>query len=87
MRIWVWTGRGRRKPAGTGNDRKGTGIFMSLLQMSFSGAILILGIIVVRRMAINKLPKKIFIALWAVALIRLLFPFSVPSAFSVYSLL
>ena len=30
---------------------------MSLLQMSFSGAILILAIVVIRALAINRLPK------------------------------
>lgn len=58
---------------------------MSLLQMSFSGAILILAIVVIRALAINKLPKKTFLALWGVALLRLLIPFSLPSMFSVYS--
>ena len=37
---------------------------MSLLQMSFSGAILILAIVVIRALAINRLPKKTFLALW-----------------------
>ena len=59
---------------------------MSLLQMSFSGAVLILAIAVIRAAAINKLPKKTFLVLWGVALLRLLVPFSIPSAFSVYSL-
>ncbi len=59
---------------------------MSLLQMSFSGAVLILAILVVRAVAINKLPKRIFLILWGTALLRLLLPFSIPSAFSVYSL-
>ena len=59
---------------------------MSLLQMSFSGAIIILVIILVRALAINKLPKRIFILLWEVALIRLLIPFSIPSMISAYSL-
>ncbi len=58
---------------------------MSLLQMSFAGAILILAIIVTRALAINKLPKKTFLALWGVALLRLLIPFSLPSMFSAYS--
>ena len=59
---------------------------MSLLQMSFSGGVLILTIIVVRAVAINKLPKKMFLFLWGVAMARLLIPFSVPSPTSVYSL-
>lgn len=58
---------------------------MTLLQMSFSGAVLILIIILVRMIAINKLPKRTFLALWGIALLRLLFPFSIPFLFSVYS--
>lgn len=58
---------------------------MSLLQMSFSGAVLILAIVVIRAAAINKLPKKTFLILWGVVLLRLLVPFSIPSMFSIYS--
>lgn len=59
---------------------------MSLLQMSFSGAIMIAVIIVVRALVINRLPKKIFVLLWGVVLLRLLVPFSIPSMFSAYTL-
>ena len=59
---------------------------MSLLQMSFSGAVLILAIIIVRAVAINKLPKKMFLFLWGITIARLLIPFSIPSPASVYSL-
>lgn len=58
---------------------------MSLLQMSISGAIMILAVIVIRALAINRLPKKTFIALWGIVLLRLLVPFSFPSSFSAYS--
>ena len=58
---------------------------MSLLQMSFSAAAMILAIIVVRALAINKLPKKVFVLLWNVVLLRLLIPFSIPSVFSAYT--
>ena len=60
---------------------------MNLLQMSFSGAILILAVIVVRAICINKLPKRTFLALWCIVLLRLLIPFSIPSMLSVYSLI
>jgi len=59
---------------------------MSLLQMSFSGAAMILTVVVIRALALHKLPKKTFLALWGVVLVRLLVPYSIPSAFSVYSL-
>ena len=60
---------------------------MSLLQMSFAGGILILAIIVIRALAINMLSKKTFNALWGISVVRLMIPFSIPSAFSVYSLI
>ena len=59
---------------------------MSLLQMSFSGGVMILAIIVVRTFTINRLPKKVFGLLWGAVLLRLLIPFSVPTMFSAYSL-
>lgn len=60
---------------------------MNLLQMSRSGAVMILAIVVIRALAINKLPKKAFLVLWGAATVRLLIPYSLPSAFSIYSLL
>ena len=60
---------------------------MNLLQMSLSGAVMILVIIVIRALAINKLPKKTFLVLWGVVVGRLLIPYSLSSTFSVYSLL
>lgn len=59
---------------------------MSLLQMSLSGAVMILAVVVIRALAINTFPKRTFLALWAVVLLRLLVPYSLPSVFSVYSL-
>ncbi|OUQ28487.1 hypothetical protein B5E77_01650 [Lachnoclostridium sp. An131] len=60
---------------------------MSLIQMSFSGAVMILVIFAVRTAAINGLPKKLFILLWELVLLRLLVPFSIPSVISVYTFL
>ena len=60
---------------------------MSLLQMSFAGGVMILAVIVIRALAINLLPQKTFGVLWGIVVVRLLIPFSVPSTFSVYSLL
>lgn len=59
---------------------------MSILNMSFSGAVMIIAIIVIRALTINRLPKKTFLVLWGITLTRLLVPYSLPSAFSVYSL-
>lgn len=58
---------------------------MSLVQMSVSGAVLILFIVVIRALMVNKLPKRTFTLLWTVALLRLLIPLSIPSTLSVYA--
>ena len=55
---------------------------MKLLQMSLAGGVMILVITVIRALAIERLPKKTFLAL-----ARLLAPVSLPSALSIYSLL
>ncbi|MFQ8637438.1 MAG: M56 family metallopeptidase [Acutalibacteraceae bacterium] len=60
---------------------------MNLLQMSFAGAVMILAVIVIRSLLINRLPKTTFLVLWGIVLARLSIPFSLPSVFSVYSLL
>lgn len=60
---------------------------MSLLQMSFLGTVIILLIVVLRAVLNNRLPKKTFLILWWIALIRLLVPFSIKSVTSIYSLL
>lgn len=59
---------------------------MSLVEMSVSGAVMILVIAVVRAVALNKLPKRTFLALWGIALARLMLPYTLPSQVSVYSL-
>lgn len=59
---------------------------MSLLQMSFAGAVMITAVIIIRALAVNRLPKKTFLILWGIVLMRLLVPFSIPSELSVYSL-
>lgn len=59
---------------------------MSLIQMSISAAVMIFVITAIRAISINRLPKKTFLALWGLVLVRLLVPFTWPSPFSVYSL-
>lgn len=59
---------------------------MSLLRMSFAGTVMILVVTVIRALTIYKVPKKTFMVLWGIILARLLIPFSIPSALSVYSL-
>ena len=60
---------------------------MSLVQMSLAGAVLILAIVVIRALAIHRLPKTAFLVLWGVAVVRLLVPYSLHSTLSVYSLM
>lgn len=59
---------------------------MTLLQMSFAGAVMILAVLLLRGLFLNRLPKKTFFILWGMVLLRLLIPVSVPSRFSVYNL-
>lgn len=60
---------------------------MTLLQMSLTGGVFILAVAALRKLTLNKLPKRTFLILWDVVLLRLLIPFDLPSRFSVYSLL
>ena len=60
---------------------------MSLLQMSFSGVVLVLVIAAIRAVTINRLPIKTFLILWGIVLLRLLVPYTLPSAFSLYTLI
>lgn len=60
---------------------------MTLLKMSFYGAVIILAVLIIRAFTLHKLPKKTFLILWAVALVRLLIPFEISSGLSLYSLL
>lgn len=49
---------------------------MSILQMSITGGLLIVGIMIFRTLFVNHLPKKIMLCLWAVVMLRLLLPIS-----------
>ena len=57
---------------------------MSLFQMSLGGGVLILFIVVVRALAIHRLPKTTFLVLWLIAALRLLLPFSIPLPFNIH---
>ena len=59
---------------------------MTLWEMSIYAAVLIIAILVIRAVAVNKLPKKTFLVLWGIVVIRLLIPFTVTSQLSVYTL-
>lgn len=58
---------------------------MSLLQMSTSGAVFILFVVVIRSLVLNYVPKRTFNILWTIAAFRLLIPFSFPSQFSIFT--
>ena len=60
---------------------------MSILQMSVQAGVLIVLIVLIRAVALNKLPKTLFLALWGIALFRLLVPISLPSQFGVYRII
>ena len=57
---------------------------MSLFQMSLGGGVLILFIVVIRALAIHRLPKTTFLALWMIAALRLLLPLSIPMPFKIH---
>ena len=59
---------------------------MGLLQMSVQGAAMILAVVAVRTLFLNKLPKGVFMLLWAIVMVRLLVPFDVPLPVSAWSI-
>lgn len=59
---------------------------LSFIEMSVYGGIMILAIAVIRALLISKLPKRAFVILWLAAILRLILPFELPFAGSVYSL-
>lgn len=48
---------------------------MTIWQMSLWASVVILATVVIRSLALHKIPKKTFLVLWGLALIRLLVPF------------
>ncbi len=56
------------------------------LQMSVQAGALILASTLLRILCLNRLSKAVFPALWAAAVARLLFPFSVSARWSIYGL-
>ena len=57
---------------------------MTLAEMSFAGTVMIFVIAVIRAIAVNKLPKKTFLLLWEIVMLRLIIPVSIPSPSSIY---
>ncbi len=60
---------------------------MTFLRMSTSSITIILLIILIRLIAMHKLPKRAFLVLWSVVLLRLLVPVLIPSKLSLYTFL
>lgn len=60
---------------------------MNLLQMSISGGVLILMILVLRALFLHRVVKSTFIVLWAMVMLQLLLPFSFPYEKSLYPLI
>ena len=54
---------------------------MSLVQMTLYGGAFVLFIVVVRALALHRLPKGAFLVLWEMAALRLLLPFTIPLPF------
>lgn len=58
---------------------------MNILQMNISATIIILAIIFIRTLTMHKLPKKMFLALWFVAVFRLFIPLNIPLPMGLYT--
>lgn len=59
---------------------------MSILEMTLTGGVMALVITALRAILLNKLPKRTFVLLWEIAMLRLVLPISIPAVTSVYSL-
>jgi len=54
-----------------------------MVQMILSASVMIVLAVLVRLLAIHRLPKRTFVIIWGLVSVRLLIPFSLPDAFSV----
>ena len=59
---------------------------MTLLQRSLAGGLMIAVVLAVRALAAERLPRRAFLILWEIALLRLLLPWAAQSPFSLYAL-
>jgi beta-lactamase regulating signal transducer with metallopeptidase domain len=57
---------------------------MNIAQMSISAGVLIVVIIIIRALAIDRLPKGMFFVLWVLVLVRLLVPIAIPINISIW---
>ncbi len=58
---------------------------MSIFEMSLAACTLIIVIATIRLLALNKLSKSFFVALWGIAACRLLIPLKISSSFSIFN--
>lgn len=58
---------------------------MDFLETSLYASILIVVVVLLRTLALHKLPKKTFVVLWGIVVLRLLIPLPIPSRFSLYT--
>lgn len=58
---------------------------MSLIRMNFYASVLIPAIILLRMVFLNRLPKNTFLAMWALAVLRLISPFTLSASWSIHS--
>ena len=61
-------------------------LFLSVLNASLAALPLMLALLLLRAAFKKRLPRRLFYAAWALVLLRLLIPFSLPSGFSFYNL-
>jgi len=59
---------------------------MKLIEMSICAACLIVFIIIIRALCLHKIPKRTFIVLWSIVLLRLLLPFELPASWLPFEL-
>lgn len=59
---------------------------MTILEMSISGAAMIIVFTLIRAVFLHKLPKKSFVLMWEIVIIRLLLPVKIPSITSAFTL-
>lgn len=56
---------------------------MNILKMSISAGFLVILIVIVRAIAMNRMPKTVFVVLWGVVLGRLIIPWSIPAKYGI----
>lgn len=59
---------------------------MTILQMSVQAGLMVIAAVLLRVLALGKVPKRAFLVLWGLVIARMLLPFSVPSRWSVLNL-